>query len=318
MRDYASLGIDDNSCHATADMVMRYALRRRLAFTFGHIPGIAKYYWKHVFGSAALVAVAAIVALLSDAGWSSTPAGKVVYLILQYGPLGILLALFIGAFFHAVLKRLFRGELVQEHVLLDAYYQPNNRYTLIERFRCVNESGIPIRELTGIKEGYHSQPKSVSAEAKLLSHAGGHQITLTGPTILPQTHIVDGNAVTVQKYEWNAVVNPPIRGGETFCYYVRFSAQGTEQDAFKAHGTVFSWRVFYPTRILSIMVHAPAGYKLMLLGHSVNNEEGNAVAKELRRAWSPRIIGDGVVLQWRILLPQMHLRYGLRYSVVSL
>ncbi len=56
-------------------------------------PGIARYYWKHAVGSSALVVIAGIAAFFSDAGWRKTQAGNTLYLILQYGPLVILLVL---------------------------------------------------------------------------------------------------------------------------------------------------------------------------------------------------------------------------------
>lgn len=288
---------------------------RRITFTFAHLPSLFNYYKKTILTSTGILLISILTMIFEDAKWKENPLGFKIFLILRYGPFVLLILLGLTSLIYFFIKKIKDHGIVIEKILLDGYYYPDYKYNLLERVWCVNEHISPVREILGIKEGYHNKPSSVIASAKVINNSRGHKIKLTDPSIIDQTHTSGGRTITIKKYEWNAVIDPPIKNNEPLNYYIMYSAKDTEHGAFEDSGTVFSRRVFYETLVMVITIHPPCGHLIILLEHTVNDETGKPVDFELKRIEPPIIIDEGSLMRWRILLPYTHYRYGLRYRL---
>lgn len=292
---------------------------RQLSFLLGNARQLARYYHKTVLSGILFAVVAAVATGIKDLGLDTHPYAHAAYLICQYGLLAVFLVLVVWATVDLFWCRLQGSGLIQNRLLLDAYYYANGNYTLLKRVECINDSHQPVKELLEIREGYHEEPSKVTAVCGTLPNDSSYAIELSEePMVRRQQHNVAGVTAEVFKYEWHAAIKPPIQPHKEFGFFLRIAAQGVERAAFQPQGTLFSWIVGVTTKELVIAVHPPCGFSVRLIDYSVADENGDVVKSEKRAVRPPETIADGTVVHWHILLPRTHLRYGLRYSLAKI
>src|SRR5205085_333993 len=167
-------------------------------------------------------------------------------------------------------------------------------------------------------DGYPSRPTTFNAVGWVLGDNPRRTLTLSEPSETIQTNIVRGAARANHRYEYTGLIEPAIQPSDRVTYAVRFSAQGGRPDAFSDSGSFASWLVTQETRELEIVVRAPAGSVVTDLSVGAFDESGNKLGNESGRLREPKhVSSDASLVQWKIVLPSMHVRYVIAFRLLA-
>lgn len=288
-------------------------LMGNLQFLLLHAPSIFRYYRDTVLNSSLLVVFAATPTFLTRLGVVGSTWSQSLQDACTVAPVIVLALLATMAIVALLRRRLSAQELVQERLLLDAYYSQKS-YDLVARHFCFNPTPTHIREVSGLKDAYTEPPTAVEISAKVIGRDASRSLDVRLPSRYEILSIDGGNRQPLYVYEAAFSMDPTLAPGERLSFVATYHAEGVEQDAFNG-GTQFVWGVFYETHELVITIHAPPGFRISFMRHFVYDTGGQRFAREVARLPSPRSLGDGIGLQWRIVLPRKYLRYGLEYRI---
>lgn len=273
---------------------------------------------KWIVSSVLLVVLSFCSLIAEDLGWKDRQVGAIVFYALRYLPLALIVAGSIVATLWLIVRYMADGSLVFRKIEMHAYYADGFQYDLVQYYHCRNEGSHPLREIFHIKEGYYEEPQGEpSANAVVLLDEVGRQIHLNASGQRVHDHVSGDRQVTTYRYDWIARLDPVLSPGESVQFKVIISSRGVERSVYENHGSTFSWSVDEPTRELVMVVHAPPGKSIMILGSSVNDEVGGRLKRELSRIGYPILAYEGTMVTWRILLPKKKCRYAIRYRIVG-
>ena len=278
------------------------------------ILNIAINYWKKLLTSTALIIISSVTNLIEDTDLKEIHNFDTIILIVKYAPLFLVVAILVFSIIKYSADKKNKARLIQLSMVVDAFYEKNNSYSLIAIQRLINESSIPICDLFGIKEGYLTKPLTVNIKCSVINDDRGRVVNISPPNYARKSiHMTGGTAHNVYLYDWSAFLEPGITKGEQVDVATKIEAQGVEYEAFTSLGTTFAWRVFYETEELNITIHSPPGYFIELLSFSRDDLSGKKINRLIDKFDNPISNSGNNQIYWKINFPLVNIRYSIKY-----
>lgn len=289
-----------------------------ILYVFRCLPELAYYYRQGLLESSFLFLLSALSFFVEDMEWTNTPVGYYVFYAIRYGPIILFLLLTVTPFISHVYSVFHKSGMLLESYSLDAYYNKNYTFMLLQRFWGYNQGKSPIKDIYGFREGYYEEPSRLVTKCGAMDEARGRVVQISGPTKSTHRHTSANRAVETFRYEWIGQLDPPLQPRERYSWFFSVTAQGVEKGVLSGRAATIARIITVETREMRICVHAPPGYIIHVLDYVVNDESGNDIRREKKRLRSPSCMFDNTVLSWKIILPKIHYRYAIVFQLEEL
>ncbi len=289
---------------------------REISFLLLNVPALAHRYQSQSVLAAVFLVLSAASILIKNRLVDDASTRRTWLKWIARTSLVLSVMMFVLAFIDLVKNRLSFDEIVCTDISDDAYYHvPEGKtYELVERFRCSNRTGASVRNLADLSDGFSERISSWTPEFKLLGRPSVALVIHKPSESLWKSNYAGGTG-TIYLYRASAEFDPPLSPGAEFDLVSKLTAHGSpvETAAFSTSGTSFVQAVPYETLSYYVTIHAPPGFEIRLRNWGVIDQGGLLVADETQRQEKPNVSPSGGLLQWRVSLTRLNLRYMLSY-----